>query len=112
MRRAGKMVVDELLAKAREYIPEERISVIDEAYRFAEKAHHGQLRLSGEPFIDHPLQTALFLAELKLDASALSAAILHDVIEDCHVSTKEIEHRFGSETVSYTHLTLPTILLV
>ncbi|MEE2884852.1 MAG: bifunctional (p)ppGpp synthetase/guanosine-3',5'-bis(diphosphate) 3'-pyrophosphohydrolase [Chloroflexota bacterium] len=91
------MVVDELLAKAREYIPEERISVIDEAYRFAEKAHHGQLRLSGEPFIDHPLQTALFLAELKLDASALSAAILHDVIEDCHVSTKEIEHRFGSE---------------
>ena len=94
---AGKMVVDELLAKAREYIPEERISVIDEAYRFAEKAHYGQMRLSGEPFIDHPLQTALFLAELKLDASALSAAILHDVIEDCQVSTKEIEHRFGQE---------------
>ena len=53
--------------------------------------------LSGEPFIDHPLQTALFLAELKLDANALSAAILHDVIEDCQVSTKEIEHRFGQE---------------
>ena len=54
MRRAGKMVVDELLAKAREYIPEERISVIDEAYRFAEKAHHGQLRLSGEPLLITP----------------------------------------------------------
>ena len=79
-------MVDTLLAKAREYLPEDRLEIISDAYRFAEEAHKGQVRLSGEPFIDHPLQTALFLADLRLDANALTAAILHDVIEDCDVS--------------------------
>ena len=90
-------MVDTLLAKAREYLPEDRLEIISDAYRFAEEAHKGQVRLSGEPFIDHPLQTALFLADLKLDANALTAAILHDVIEDCDVSPSELTERFGEE---------------
>ena len=90
-------MVDTLLAKARKYIPEDRLGIISDAYRFAENAHNGQVRLSGHPFIEHPLQTAMFLADLGLDANALSAALLHDVIEDCDVGFDELEERFGPE---------------
>ena len=68
-----------------------------DAYRFAREAHNGQFRLSGEPFIEHPLQTAEFLAGLRLDANALAAALLHDVMEDCSVAREELEERFGAE---------------
>ena len=91
------MAVELLLDKAREYIPEESLSVISEAYAFAERAHDGQVRLSGEPFIEHPVQTALFLADLRLDASALAAALLHDVVEDCDVQSEDLERMFGPE---------------
>ena len=64
---------------------------------FRPKPMKGQLRLSGEPYIEHPLQIALTLAELQLDASSLAAALLHDVSEDCSVPIIDIETRFGSE---------------
>ncbi len=86
-----------LIARAREYLPEERLEVVTDAYRFAQEAHDGQFRLSGEPFIEHPLQTAEFLAGLRLDANALAAALLHDVMEDCSVAREELEDRFGAE---------------
>ena len=90
-------MVETLLAKAREYLPDDKIDVIERAYRFAEDAHDRQVRLSGEPFIQHPLQTALFLADLRLDANALAGALLHDVIEDCDVGIEEVEAGFGPE---------------
>jgi guanosine-3',5'-bis(diphosphate) 3'-pyrophosphohydrolase len=90
-------MVDALLAKAGEYLPEEKLNIVAEAYRFAATAHNGQVRRSGEPFIEHPLQTALYLADLKMDANGLAAALLHDVVEDTSVSLEEIEARFGSE---------------
>ena len=90
-------MVDALLAKAEKYIPEDKIGVIAEAYRFAQKAHDGQTRLSGEPFIEHPLQTALYLADLRLDANALAAALLHDVVEDCDVGVDTLQETFGPE---------------
>ena len=97
----GKVDVDEvLLGKLEEYLLEEDISVVSSAYRFAENAHRGQLRLSGEPFFEHPKQTALFLADLKLDPSTISAALLHDVVEDCDVSYKEIADHFGADVCS------------
>ena len=86
-----------LLAKAKEYLPEDSMAVISDAYRFAKAAHDGQFRLSGEPFIEHPVQTARFLAEMRLDANALAAALLHDVMEDCDVDREELEQRFGEE---------------
>ena len=89
--------METLLAKIRDYLPEEKISVVEDAYQFAERAHSGQLRRSGEPFIEHPIQTALLLADLKLDANALAAALLHDVLEDCDVCSEELEDRFGGE---------------
>ena len=89
--------VQALLDRASEYLPGDRIGDIAEAYRFAERAHDGQTRLSGGPFIEHPLQTALFLADLRLDANALSAALLHDVMEDTPTSFDDLEQRFGDE---------------
>ena len=90
-------MVDTLLEKARTYLPADRLGVIDRAYRYAADAHEGQVRRSGEPFIEHPLQTALYLAELRLDANALAAGLLHDVVEDCDVCLEEIEDEFGKE---------------
>ncbi len=89
--------METLLAKARNYIPQDKLGLIDEAFKFAQKAHDGQMRLSGEPFIQHPLETALYLADLRLDPTALAAALLHDVMEDCDVEYEEIEDRFGTE---------------
>jgi guanosine-3',5'-bis(diphosphate) 3'-pyrophosphohydrolase len=66
------------------------------AYRFADEAHLGQLRNSGEPYITHPIAVALQCAEWKLDAQALMAALLHDALEDCGITKIELIERFGS----------------
>ncbi|MDO8531425.1 MAG: bifunctional (p)ppGpp synthetase/guanosine-3',5'-bis(diphosphate) 3'-pyrophosphohydrolase [Dehalococcoidia bacterium] len=92
-----KVDVQELLTKVREYLPPEKVQVIEEAYAYAARCHEGQMRESGEPYIVHPLSTAILLAELQLDASTITAALLHDVIEDCGVSQEDIAGRFGDE---------------
>ena len=75
-----------LLDQVHSYLPDDKADLIQKAYYFAEECHRGQMRMSGEPYIAHPLEAANFLAELKLDADTI--------------------------TVSYTHLTLPTIYSV
>ena len=90
-------MVESLIKKARKYLPEERLGLIVDAYHFADEKHSGQTRLSGEPYIEHPLQTAMFLADLRLDPSTLAAALLHDVMEDCQVPYEELQERFGEE---------------
>jgi GTP pyrophosphokinase len=89
--------VQELLDRASTYLPQDKIKGLSDAYRYAEEAHDGQVRLSGEPFVEHPLQTALYLAELRMDSNALVAALLHDVMEDCGVGLDELTQRFGGE---------------
>ena len=79
------------------YLPLDSTELIGQAYTFAEQCHQGQMRLSGEPYIAHPLETALFLADLHLDDHTIIAALLHDVVEDCGVTLKELESRFGPE---------------
>ncbi len=86
-----------LLERASQYLPPEKLALVEAAHDFALKAHEGQLRKSGEPYLEHPLQVALTLAELQLDAGALAAALLHDVPEDCGVPISQIEARFGPE---------------
>ena len=85
----------ELILKAKEYLPPEKLAVVEDAYDFALKAHEGQVRKSGEPYLEHPLQTTLTLVELQLDASTLAAALLHDVPENCGIPVSEIEAEFG-----------------
>ena len=89
--------VDELIKKAQTYLPGDRTHLIEEAYRFAEECHRDQVRKTGDPYITHPLDTAATVADLQLDASAVAAALIHDVQEDCGVSNAELTKRFGRE---------------
>lgn len=86
-----------LIEKVLEYHPNTDISMIEKAYHIADKAHEGQLRKSGEPYIMHPLCVAIILAELELDKETIVAGILHDVIEDTIMSDEEIEKEFSPE---------------
>jgi GTP pyrophosphokinase len=86
-----------LLEKASQYLPPEKLALVEAAHDFALKAHEGQVRRSGEPYLEHPLQVALTLADLQLDAAALAAALLHDVPEDCGIPLSQLEARFGPE---------------
>ncbi len=91
------MSFNQLIEKITEYLPAEKIAIVKDAYNYAMKAHEGQVRQSGEPYLEHPLQVALTLAELQLDTGSLAAALLHDVPENCDIPLSEIEARFGSE---------------
>ncbi|MEQ1660926.1 MAG: HD domain-containing protein, partial [Hylemonella sp.] len=79
-----------------DYLSPPDLEQVRQAYRFADEAHLGQLRNSGEPYITHPIAVAAQCAEWKLDAQALMAALLHDALEDCGVSKAELIERFGS----------------
>jgi len=91
------MEIAELLAKAGGYLPGDKVPLIEEAYQFALEAHEGQRRRSGEPYLQHPLEAASILTDLRMDASSLAAALLHDVVEDCAVPLSQIEEVFGPE---------------
>jgi guanosine-3',5'-bis(diphosphate) 3'-pyrophosphohydrolase len=79
-----------------DYLDAADIDQVRRAYRFADEAHLGQIRASGEPYITHPIAVAAQCAEWKLDAQALMAALLHDAIEDCGVTKPELIERFGA----------------
>ena len=91
--------MEELLDKCSAYLKEEDLQRIEKAFRFAEQAHSGQKRKSGEPYVNHPVAVAAILADLQMDATTLVAAILHDVVEDTGVTLEEVREEFG-ETVS------------
>src|SRR5438309_163804 len=78
-----------------DYLDPAEVDQVRRAYRFADEAHLGQMRASGEPYITHPIAVAAQCAEWKLDAQALMAALLHDAIEDCGVTKPELIERFG-----------------
>ncbi|WP_274362652.1 RelA/SpoT family protein [Paenibacillus thermotolerans] len=87
--------IEQLLRKASSYIKEADLARIREAYSFAEAAHSGQVRKSGEPYILHPLAVADILLDLQMDATTVIAGLLHDVVEDTNVTTQDLETRFG-----------------
>jgi guanosine-3',5'-bis(diphosphate) 3'-pyrophosphohydrolase len=80
------------------YLSKSDLKKVREAYKFADQAHLGQLRASGIPYITHPLAVTGMVADWKLDAQALMAALMHDTIEDCGVTKSEIIELFGSPT--------------
>ncbi|WP_374316727.1 bifunctional (p)ppGpp synthetase/guanosine-3',5'-bis(diphosphate) 3'-pyrophosphohydrolase [Aquabacterium sp.] len=81
-----------------DYLDEADIRRVREAYRFADEAHLGQFRASGEPYITHPIAVAGLCADWKLDAQAIMAALMHDAMEDCGVTKIELIERFGAPT--------------
>jgi GTP pyrophosphokinase len=90
-----QMGIDQLLEKAGKYLKPNDLERIREAYKFAEKAHAGQIRKSGEPYILHPLAVADILVDMQLDATTLEAALLHDVVEDTNVTLDMVRDQFG-----------------
>ncbi len=80
-----------------DYLPEDATGLIEAAYAFADRCHDGQLRKSGEPYIAHPLEIALYLSDLRLDEQTIAASLLHDVVEDCDVTLDELSAQFGLE---------------
>ena len=79
------------------YLPADRASAVEHSLEYAINAHDGQVRDSGEPFVVHPIATALRLADMRLDATTIQAALLHDVIEDCGISFEQLEAEFSTE---------------
>ena len=88
-------VVDDIINMVKEYSPKANTDMIFLAYRVAKAAHKNQLRKSGEPYIDHPVQTAYIAAELSMDIVVITAALLHDVIEDTPYTFEHIDMLFG-----------------
>ena len=90
------LTIDKLMDKIKTYIVDEKeLDIIKEAYKFAYEKHFGQKRLTGEEYIIHPLNVAYILTRINADYETLSAALLHDTIEDCNVTKEEIEEKFG-----------------
>ena len=93
----GTPGVKELLSKVATYLPHEQVERVREAAEFGAAAHQGQTRVSGEPYITHPVAAAVILADLHLDADTIVGAILHDVIEDTPIAKADIAARFGHD---------------
>tara|TARA_Y100001951_G_C11290811_1_gene272015 strand:+ start:129 stop:2237 length:2109 start_codon:yes stop_codon:yes gene_type:complete len=84
-----------LKQKIAEYLPPERVQLVQEAFVLAHEAHDGQMRSSGDPYITHPVAVTSILADMHLDHETLMAALLHDVIEDTHYSQEDLAEAFG-----------------
>lgn len=82
------------------YLEQAQIEKCYQAYLVAEKAHHGQMRRSGEPYITHPVAAALILARMRLDYQTIMATLLHDVVEDTSISKEELVNQFGEEVTA------------
>ncbi|WP_027094353.1 RelA/SpoT family protein [Cohnella thermotolerans] len=93
------MGMEQLLEKASNYMKNQDLQRIREAYEYAEEAHRGQLRKSGEPYILHPLAVAEILVNMQMDVVTVMAALLHDVVEDTNVTVDDVRERFG-ETIA------------
>ena len=92
-----EVLYQDLITEIKKYHPSSDLSDIDKAYKVAYKAHEGQKRKSGEPYIIHPLCVAIILAELELDKESIIAGLLHDVVEDTVMTSEDVEKEFGSE---------------
>ncbi|MDR3562740.1 MAG: bifunctional (p)ppGpp synthetase/guanosine-3',5'-bis(diphosphate) 3'-pyrophosphohydrolase [Negativicutes bacterium] len=98
-----KLEIADLLKQVAAYLPDAppgAIETIERAYQYARAAHEGQLRVSGDLYISHPLGVAKILADLQLDATTIAASLLHDVVEDTAITEEVLEKQFGKEIAS------------
>lgn len=89
-------LISDLIGKLDEYLDPEAVKTVYSAYMFAAEAHEGQVRITGEPYIYHPIQVAKILAEMRMDDETITAAILHDILEDTTTTKDEISQIFSS----------------
>ena len=93
--------INDIVDRVMEYNPGADVDIIERAYIYSARVHMGQMRLSGEPYLSHPLEVAGILSEMRLDAESIAAGLLHDVIEDTKATDEEIDDMFGPEV---THI--------
>ncbi len=91
--------IDQLLDRVQSYQPDADLGMVRKAYEFSAKAHEGQTRRSGEPYVKHPVAVAGVLTSLKTDVTAIVAGLLHDTLEDTVATTGELEREFGKDVV-------------
>jgi guanosine-3',5'-bis(diphosphate) 3'-pyrophosphohydrolase len=91
------MRLNDILSKVQGYHPAANVDLIQKSYEYAAKAHDGQLRRSGDPYVVHPLGVAATIADLKLDVPSVCAGLLHDCVEDTSATTEDISKQFGGE---------------
>ncbi len=89
------MRIETILDHIHEYNQQADVEPVMRAYVYAAKAHKGQERISGEPYLSHPLEVAGILTELRMDTWTIGAGLLHDVVEDTRATLPEIKERFG-----------------
>jgi GTP pyrophosphokinase len=89
--------INDVIDKISDYNPDSDLEILDRAYVYSARVHDGQVRLSGEPYLSHPLEVAGILTDMKLDIVSVAAGLLHDVIEDTHATPEEIKNLFGQE---------------
>src|SRR5881275_1167526 len=89
------MTLEHLLAETGQYLSPREMETIQRAYEVANEAHRGVVRISGDPYIQHPLEVALLLADMRIDADGIVAALLHDVVEDTSSTLKDLREQFG-----------------
>jgi GTP pyrophosphokinase len=87
--------INDILERLIDVNPDADLDIVERAYIFSARVHDGQVRLSGEPYLSHPLEVAYILADMKLDVESVAAGLLHDVIEDTHSTEEEIKESFG-----------------
>ncbi|MFH2044954.1 MAG: bifunctional (p)ppGpp synthetase/guanosine-3',5'-bis(diphosphate) 3'-pyrophosphohydrolase [Pseudomonadota bacterium] len=91
--------ITDIIDKVNAYNPDADLDILDRAYVYSARVHDGQVRLSGEPYLSHPLEVAGILADMKLDVVSIAAGLLHDVIEDTHATVEDIKEIFGEEVL-------------
>ncbi len=92
--------ITEIIEKASKYMSQSDVALIEKAYVYSASAHEGQFRLSGEPYLSHPIEVSNILVDLKLDAPTVASGLLHDTVEDTKATIEDIENNFGKEVAS------------
>jgi len=91
--------INDIIDRIADYVPDADLDIVKRAYIYSARVHEGQVRLSGEPYLSHPLEVAGILADMKLDPESIAAGLLHDVIEDTSATPQEIKDLFGPEVL-------------
>ncbi|MEK6653548.1 MAG: HD domain-containing protein, partial [Thermodesulfobacteriota bacterium] len=89
--------INDILDKVQSYLSPSELEMIEKAYIFSASVHQEQIRLSGEPYLTHPMEVCGILAQMKLDAATLVTGLLHDTVEDTLATTEQIEDAFGKD---------------
>jgi len=92
--------LNDITSQILSYHPKANIELVEKAYVYSAKVHQGQIRLSGEPYLSHPLEVAYILTQMKMDVTCIAAGFLHDTLEDTEAEPDEIKHLFGEETAN------------